>query len=280
MVCVNELSADLPKLCSALETTSLAAGLPGAVDGVRDLCTPKVRTALARPVFPHSIPAFHCGDRGSRGGCVSDQGPMTWVLSVRRERTCMSIETVTYGGMARQVSAAVYCLVMDRGLVQRIGALNSERYRAARLADPMLTFDAWVDRLFRLAQPQWQSALPNSGPAKRRGRPSGATGRGVTGAAIVPRLVAFLMTRPGIRAESGEVVRRLEMEFSPLLTDRDRELTAARVPKWQHAIYSQVAYLRARGLMLPQDKNHPTVWALSEEGKKWARGIAENADHG
>ena len=155
-----------------------------------------------------------------------------------------------------------------------IGERNRERFESAKLARPDLTVDKWINMLFEAAthsrMPEPQASLSRSS-----GRPPGVRGRAVTGATIKPMLARYLLSQPTLSADSKDAVRHLEREVADHLTAADRSLTAARVPRWQHAIYSQVAYLRSKGLLEQSSASDPNVWQLSAAGRRWADSIQE-----
>jgi hypothetical protein len=163
--------------------------------------------------------------------------------------------------------------MQSSGSVQRIGRVNAERFLAARLADPSLSFDRWVDRLFQIAQQCQRPEVSKPAPGGRMGRPSGAPGRGVTGTMLGRVVAAYLLSRPQHAANSHDVIEHIEAALARKFTPKDMEFTAARVARWQHAVYSQVAYLRSRGIIEKPVPENRSLWKLTASGTRWAQSL-------
>jgi hypothetical protein len=73
------------------------------------------------------------------------------------------------------------------------------------------------------------------------------------------------------RRGTPKAIATLKLEKELNLTDEDRHITSAGIPRWRHALLNLVANLRARELMVAHDSENADYWALTTSGIKWAR---------
>jgi hypothetical protein len=142
-----------------------------------------------------------------------------------------------------------------------IDSVNLERFLSAQTVRPALTFDEWIDMLFKQAHAR---RAP-----KRRGRPPGlASGPGThwTGFRIRPYLAKVMLSRKGYAGPSADIIQSVEQELS--LSDYDREVVSAGVARWRHYLQTDVSNLRLRGYF---DRDSTRFWKLTAQGVEWAK---------
>jgi len=164
---------------------------------------------------------------------------------------------------------------------QRISSKNMERFSAAKLVRPALTFNEWVDELFsRATGSEWSrvdGTETPANPAARRGRPPGAHfTAGLTGAVIRPYFFEILLRAPGHELPKGEVVEQLRRLLAGQMGEQDRRFTSAGIEAWRHRLLGDVAILRRRGILAPESAEFRQMWRLTAAGVQEARGAARH----
>jgi len=158
---------------------------------------------------------------------------------------------------------------------QRISHRNEERFRAAKMMRPSMTFDQWVDELWSLAVGVEKTASAVNEPVKGErftGKETRSDQPAVTGSILRPILLELLLDAEGRRLPRRDVIAKLEsvLKLRKLTNDADFKKTSAGIPSWNHRLLSEIAHLRKRQMIERQIAGEKS-WALTAKGVNFAK---------